>query len=138
MLADGAVMQNRTPAAGSVTIERNATQSFEIGLNFTPTVQDLPVENPQLGTVMGMPVNISEIVLRLSNTAGILVNGKTVSFRGFGPSGSGSPLDTAPPRYTGVKKLYGWRGWTEGGQITITQTDPLPMTILSLAKRVNV
>lgn len=138
VLADGAVMQNRTPLAGSVTIERNATQSFEIGLNFTPTIQDLPVENQQLGTVMGMPVNVSEIVLRLSNTAGILVNGKTVSFRGFGPSTGGSPLDTAPPRYTGVKKLYGWRGWTEGGQITITQTDPLPMTVLSLAKRVNV
>lgn len=139
VLADSALMENRTPdAAGSFTIERDAEEFVEIGLNFNTRVKDLPVENQQLGTVLGEPVNISEVTLRLSETAGIKVNGKTVSFRGFGPSGSGSPLDEIPPRFTGVKKIMGWRGWTEGGQVDITQEDPLPMTLLAMSKRVNV
>jgi hypothetical protein len=139
VLADGAIMEDATPDAdGDFTISRDAEESVEIGLNFNPRVKDLPVENPQVGTVLGMPVNVSEVILRLSETAGIKVNGKTVSFRGFGPSGGGSPLDAIPPRFTGVKELKGWRGWSEGGQVEITQDDPLPMTILAISKRVNV
>ena len=138
VLADGSVLGNETVTGGAVTIDRDAEDTLEIGLNFDPTITDLPVENPQVGSVIGMPCNISEIILRLDETAGIIVNGKTVSFSGFGPSGNGSPLDETPTRFTGVKRMYGWRGWTEGGQVTITQEDPLPMKILALSKRVNV
>jgi hypothetical protein len=139
VLADGAIMDNVTPDAdGDFTISRDAEESLEVGINFTTRIKDLPVENPQLGSVIGMPINISQVILRLSETAGIKVNGKTVSFRGFAPSGSGSPLDAIPTRFTGVKEIKGWRGWTEGGQVEITQDDPLPMTILALSKRVNV
>jgi hypothetical protein len=140
VLADDAVLDNVTPNAstGAFTISRDAEDSLEVGLNFNPTIKDLPVENQQVGSVIGMPVNISQVILRLSETAGIRVNGKTVSFRGFGPSGGGSPLDAVPTRYSGVKELKGWRGWTEGGQVEITQVDPLPMTLLALSKRVNV
>lgn len=139
VLADGAVLDNVTPdASGDFTIGRDAEESLEVGLNFNPTIKDLPVENQQIGSAIGMPVNISQVILRLRETAGIRINGKTVSFRGFGPSGSGSPLDAVPTRFTGVKELKGWRGWTEGGQVEITQVDPLPMTLLALSKRVNV
>lgn len=141
VLADGAVMDNVTPDAdGDFTISRDAEESLEVGLNFNPTVKDLPVEKqfPGLDSLLGMPVNISQVILRLSETAGIRVNGKPVSFRGFGPAGGGSPLDVVPTRFTGVKEIKGWRGWTEGGQVEITQVDPLPMTLLALSKRVNV
>lgn len=136
--ADESVMQNRTVSGGSITIERDAEDTLEVGLNFDPLITDLPVENQQVGTALGMPVNVSEIVLRLDDTAGIIVNGKTVSFSGFGPSGGGSPLDSAPTTFTGVKVMKGWRGWTDGGQVTITQEDPEPMKILALSKRVNI
>lgn len=139
VLADGAVQDDETPASGSVTIGRDAEESFEIGLNFTPTVTDLPAETQFEGaaTIMGRKTNISEISLRLKDTAGILINGKVVSFRGFGPAGAGSPLDIAPTLFTGVKRLLGWKGWTEDAQITITQNDPLPMTVLAIKKRIN-
>lgn len=139
VLADGAVQDNETPSGGSVTLSRNAETSFEIGLNFTPLVIDLP-SAVVLGSevsMTGRKMNISEITLRLKDTADITVNGKRVSFKGFGPAGGGSPLDVTPTRFTGVKRLYGWRGWVEDAQVTITQTDPLPMTVLAIKKRVN-
>ncbi|MGB0817415.1 MAG: hypothetical protein ACPGQQ_00820 [Candidatus Puniceispirillaceae bacterium] len=139
VLADGALLDNETVASGSVTIDRDAEESLEIGLNFTPTVTDLPASKSfgEEATIMGRKVNISEISLRLKDTAGILVNGKTVSFRGFGPAGGGSPFDVVPTRFTGVKRLLGWRGWSEDAQVTITQENPLPMTVLAIKKRIN-
>jgi hypothetical protein len=140
VIADDAIMQNRTPSSGSVTIERNATSSFEIGLNYTPMVKDLPVEgsNFKAGYTLGNSTNISEVILLLSNTADIVVNGIPVSFRQFGPAGNGSPLDAIPTRFTGIKSIKGFRGWdTDGGQVTITQNNPLPFTLLALSKKVN-
>lgn len=139
ILADGALLENETVSNGSITIDRNADSSMEVGLNFTPTVTTLPASQVFEGeaTLMGRKVNISEISLRLKDTAGIVVNGKTVSFRGFAPAGGGSPFDTQPTRFTGVKRLLGWRGWTEDAQVTITQENPLPMTVLAIKKRMN-
>lgn len=139
VLADGSVLGDETPASGSVTIDRSATTYFEIGLNFNPIAKDLPAETAFEGqaTIMGRKTNLSEVSLRLKDTSGIVVNGKPVSFRGFGPSGGGSPFDAPPPLFTGVKRMLGWKGWKEDAQVTITQADPLPMTVLAIKKRVN-
>jgi len=139
ILADGAILQNETVSEGSVTIDRDADTSLEVGLNFMPIVVDLPAStDTRTGqSVIGIKKSIDEITLRLKDTSDIIVNGKLISFRGFGPSGGGSPLDIQPAIFTGVKKMLGWRGWTEDAQVTITQTDPLPMTVLSIKKRIN-
>lgn len=136
--ADGSIMADRTVSGGSVTIERNAEDSFEIGINYTPLAKDLPVEVSQLGTTIDMKKNISKVTLQVYETSGLTVNGKSVSFRGFGPAGGGSPLDTTPPLYSGIVEVHGIRGWTDTGQVEISQVDPQPMTVLALSKKVNV
>jgi hypothetical protein len=133
-IADGNIMDDETVTAGSLTISRDAETSFQCGFNFTPTITDLPVENDKLGSVYGMKVNISEITLDLHQTKHITVNGKEVSFRGFGTG----ILDAETPSFTGRKRMVGWRGWDDTGQITISQTYPLPFTLLAITKRVNV
>lgn len=139
ILADNSLLHNKTVSSSSVTIDRDADTSVEIGLNFTVTVKDLPAATQIQGeaTLMGRKVNISEITLRLKDTSGILINNKVVSFRKFGPAGNGSPFDVIPTRFTGVKRLLGFRGWSEDAQIIITQKDPLPMTVLAIKKRIN-
>ena len=134
VLADGNLLSNETVSGGAITIDRNAETRMEAGLNFTPTIIDLPVENEQVGSVYGRKVNVSEVVLDLYETKHVTVNGKEISFRGFGPD----VLDTETPSFTGRKRMLGWRGWDDTGQITISQIYPLPMTILAVAKRVNV
>lgn len=137
--ADESNLETEEVSGGSVTIDRDAEESMEIGLNFTVTVKDLPA-SIAIGlesTLTGRRLNLSEVSLRLYETSGIMVNGKTVSFRGFGPSAGGSPLDAAPTQFTGVKRLLGFRGWNEDAQVTITQTQPNPMTVLQIKKRIN-
>lgn len=139
VLADGSLQDDETVASGSITIGRDATTSLEAGLNFTPIMTDLPAETEfqSEATMMGRKMNISEITLRLKDTGDIIVNDKPVTFQTTGPAGAGSPLDETPPRFTGVRRLRGWRGWLEDAQVTIKQDDPLPMTVLAIKKRMN-
>lgn len=130
--ADESVLPSVTPSAGSATISRDAEDSCEIGLWFQPTFKDLPTEFPEQKTIIGRLLNVTQVVLRLYNTASIKVNGKTLSFRGFG---SGL-LDVAPPQFTGIKRMLGFRGWDETGQVTITQDEVGPMTVLTMSKTI--
>jgi hypothetical protein len=133
VVADGAVLNNVTPSGGSVTIDRNAEDYCEIGLWFAPIFTDLPVELPGQSTLIGKRLNISEIVLRFHETVSCKINNKTVQFRQFG----GDLLDVAPTPFSGIKRMQGWRGWTETGQVTITQDAPTPLTVLALSKRIT-
>jgi hypothetical protein len=132
VVADDSVLSNVTPSGGSATISRAAESSCEIGLWFQPVFKDLPVEFPEQKTVIGRLLNISQVVVRLYNTASIKLNGKALSFRSFGAS----LLDEPPPQYTGIKRVLGFRGWDYTGQLTITQDDPAPLTVLSISKTI--
>lgn len=140
VVADDAVLPNVTPSAGSATISRDAEEYCEIGLFFRPTFTDLPynINIADSGNTLGRLMNVAEVILRLYSTRSIKVNGKLISFRGFGLAGSGSPLDAAPPLFTGIRRLLGFRGWDETAQITITQDDPGELTVLAISKRINI
>jgi len=68
----------------------------------------------------------------LFETLGIYINDVLLPTRKFG---SGL-LDTTPVPYTGLKETF-ILGWSELAQVTITQKDPLPMTLLALALEVE-
>lgn len=133
VVADGSIMANQTPDGGEVTIERDAEEYFEIGLDYIPYVKTVPSEVPQTGPMLGRKVRISEVAARLYQTVGLKVSTNGVSFRGFGEAGSGSPLDEPSPEYTGDKVISGIRGWSYRGQVIITQDTALPMNVLALS-----
>ena len=137
VIADGYVLDDVTVSGGSVTISREATTSCEIGLKFTPTVKTLPIEIIQVGTKIGLKKRISEVVLRVKDTGDFTVNNYQVSFRTFGEAGDGSPLNAVPPSFTGDKKIKGILGWDERKQITISQTEPTELKVLSVTMNVN-
>jgi hypothetical protein len=45
-------------------------------------------------------------------------------------------LDIAPVQFTGIKRILGFRGWDNTAQVTITQDEVGPMTVLALSKTV--
>lgn len=140
---DGAIMDDATVSSGGFTMERGgdaADSIVEFGLNYVPTLQPMPVSNdPGFGENQMSIKKIIETILSVKDSAGIKIgiNDSTpilIPDRAFG-EGDDSPLDTIPtPRTAVIPRLAETIGFSEERlqSVTITQDDPLPMTILSI------
>ena len=137
--ADGSVMAKQTVTSGSVTIERDAEEEFYIGLAYDPLVRTMPVEAPQaqIPPSLGKKKRIHSVTLRVDECGEFLIQNRPVSFKKFGAAGAGSPLDVPPPVLTGDKRLRGFLGWNNQGQIEISQTEPLPLRVLAMNMEVS-
>ena len=67
-------------------------------------------------------------------TQDMTINGKLVSFRNLGTG----VLDTAVQEFTGTKTVHGILGFSGTGQITISQSVPLKMTLLGIEYHMSV
>ena len=119
----------------TVTFAQAATASFQVGLNFTPSVVTLPVE-PRLasGSLRGFKKRIFEVNAEVFATQAMTINGKEVPFRRFGDD----ILDGDVEEFTGIKTLNGILGYSYDGQITIGQEVPLKMNLLGIDYKVSV
>jgi hypothetical protein len=133
VLGDGVVMPAATVSAGQITLPREAT-SVEAGLHYTTTIVTLPPEAglPE-GSMQGRPVSISDVVVKLYRSIGCEVEGEQIPFRAFGEDVLDAPVDP----FTGDKRVS-TIGWERGRKLTIRQTQPLPLCVLSLVKRISV
>ena len=130
--ADGSVMDKATPASGSITLARTATD-IEVGLNFDLEVKTMPVN---VGFQTG-PINVNKRrILRVSaqlyQANGIKINGKAITDKGFGIG----VLGVAPTGFTGIKTVP-MLGYSKTTQVTVTQSDPAPMTLLGLTLEIQ-
>ena len=119
----------------TVTFAQPATASYQVGLNFTPSVVTLPVE-PSLasGSLRGFKKRIFEVNAEVFETQAMTINGKEVPFRRFGDD----ILDSSVEDFTGIKTLHGILGYSYDGQITIGQEVPLKMNLLGIDYKVSV
>ena len=119
----------------TITFATAATSSYQVGLDYTVSAKTMPTE-PTLatGSVQGVKKRIVQIDALLHETKNLSLNGKQISFRNFGED----VLDTAVQPFTGLKTAHGILGYSSTGQITITQTVPLPMTVLGLEYKLSV
>lgn len=136
VICDGSVLSDETVSAGgAVTFDRSSTTSYEVGLPFTVTIKTLPVE-PRLaaGVRTGFVKRIIEVNALLYETQHLRINGNLVPIRAFDTIGT---LDSAIQPFTGTKKVGGILGYDQDAQITITQDDPLKMTLLGLEYKLS-
>jgi hypothetical protein len=125
-----------TPSWQVIEFEASALdveEYIEVGIDYTPTVVDLPLEEDRIGTAHGLKKNVSEINLQLYQTKNITVNGRVQTFAGFDEAAN----NDADDGFTGIKRIKGERGWSLTGQVTISQDKALPMTVLTMSKKVN-
>jgi len=131
--ADSAIMANATPSSGSITLSRAATD-IELGLNFDVTIKTMPASvNLDAGPVSAKKRRISRVSAQLHESSGLKVNGKSVPNKNFGAN----VLGQAPEAFTGIKTLP-ILGYSKTAQVTVTQTDPLPLTLLGLTIELQV
>ena len=129
VIADGSVLPNATAVGNTITIERVAANSAEIGLNFTPTIKTMPIEKDiGPGYNLAGEKRIVKAMVYMQGTTNLKVQDVLLPFRNFGVA----VLDAPPQAFTGKKEVY-LLGWSKTAQLTITQEEPGPMTVLGLS-----
>ena len=127
------VMPNVTPSSGGFTVGRAITH-YEVGLNFDVTIKTMPASvTMDTGPVSVKKRRITRVSAQLHESSGLKINGKAVPNKNLGANIFGK----APEVFTGIKTLP-ILGYSKTAQVTITQTDPLPLTLLGLTVELQV
>jgi len=149
VIADDNMLADQTVASNQITTDRVATTYLELGLEFpsftdtlandatktTPLIRTMPVETRlPSGPVTGNKKRIVKASLILDNTQNITINGSEVPMRQLGTDF----LDQGIDKFTGTKSVGPFLGFDLKGQIEITQSQPMFMTLLNLDYRVSV
>ena len=132
VLANGATHPDKVVSGGSITLTRSST-SVKVGLPYTSLLQTMRLDaGSQNGTSQSKTKRIFNIAIRLYESIGVevgpdLSNMESIPFRS-----SANPMDQAIPVYTGDKDIEFRGNYETDGFIYVRQTQPLPLTILSL------
>ena len=135
-ISDGYVELDQTvPAGGSITFASPPASSSECGLPISVEIKTMPLNvKAQAGTRIAFRKRVIEVNALLHKTQNIVINGNLIPIRSLG---SGA-LDSSVPEFTGTKTLHGILGYSTDGQITVTQSAPLKLTLLGLEYKVSV
>lgn len=121
---------DHTVSGNQITLEETAT-SPKAGLNYVRTIKDMPVViSGPTGSNSGVKKRVGEVVLRVFESVNFSVSGQEFLIRQVDDD-----LEADPTPVDGQHIFY-LSGWTRTGQVTITQTAPLPFTLLSIWKEV--
>lgn len=136
VITDGVPQSNETVSGGgSVTFDRTATTSYEVGLPITVYAKTMPVEvKLQTGSRVSFKKRIVEISAILNKSQNLILNDQPVAFRLL----DNPLLDLPVPEFTGIKRIHGVLGYSREQAIEIEQNLPLKMNLLGLDYRVAV
>ena len=132
ILADGATHPDKTVSSGSITLDRSASK-VKVGLSYTSLLQTMRIDaGSQNGTSQSKTKRIYEITARLYESIGVeigpdLANMERIPFRS-----SANAMDSGINVFTGDKEIEFRGNYETDGFIFVRQTQPLPLTILSL------
>jgi len=135
ILANGATHPDKVVSSGSITLDRAVTKA-KIGLSYTSILKTMRIDaGSQNGSSQGKIKRIYEVTARLFESVGVEVgpdlnNMERVPFRT-----SADPMDQGIPPFTGDKEVEFRGNYDTDGFMIVRQTQPLPLTILSLYPR---
>ena len=135
ILSDGATHPDKTVSSNTVTLDR-FSNSVKIGLSYTSILKTMRIDaGAQNGTSQAKTKRIYEVTARLFESVGVeigpdLDNMERVPFRT-----SADPMDQGIPPFTGDKEVEFRGDYDTDGFMIVRQTQPLPLTILSLYPR---
>lgn len=137
VLADGASHPDETVASGAITLDLSS-DIVHVGLGYTPAVKTLRAEGGSAqGTAQGKKKRIAKVMIRLYRSLGVKIGSDELNDDIYFRDSSMS-MDEPVDLFTGDKDIHFPIGWETTGQIYITSEQPLPMTIICLAPRLDV
>lgn len=136
ILADGAVHPQRVVTSGAITLDVEASK-VHVGLPITADVQSLPLAFEAEGYGQGRVKNVNQVWLRVFRSSGIFVGPNPNELveakqRTTEPYGSPPALKSEEIQVTLTPT------WADSGSVYVRQSDPLPLTIVSMTLEVAV
>lgn len=133
-LADGNVQATKTVSSGSITLQSPAAV-IHVGLPYECDFQTLPVAGQE--SLRARHVTVSSVSMLVKDSRGVFAgpgfdrlyeHKQRDAQAGFGPI----------PALTGMAEIPIDSDWESNGKVAVRQSDPLPLTILSIYPDVKV
>jgi hypothetical protein len=135
ILADGAVHPPRVVTSGAITLERTSSL-VHVGLPIEADIQTLPlVAQIDASFGQGRAKNINKVWLRVFRSSSVFAGPDAAHLADVGPRRSES-YGTAPAIRSEEITLLMPPAWQSDGQIFVRQSNPLPITLVSIAAEV--
>ena len=136
ILADGAVHPQRVVTGGSITLDIEAS-TVQIGLPIEADLQTLPLavqlQDGSFG--QGRFKNVNKVWLRVYRSSGIFV-GPSASELTEAKQRTTENYGTPPALKSEEIPIVLTPSWADSGQIFVRQSDPLPLTVVSMTAEV--
>lgn len=137
ILADGAVHPQRVVTSGQVTLDQ-ASIKVQVGLPITADLQTLPLAMQiDGGFGQGRYKNVNKAWLRVYRSSGIFV-GPNPENLVEAKQRTTEPYGSPPALKSEEIPIMLTPTWADNGQVYIRQSDPLPLTIVSLTLEVAI
>ena len=137
ILADGAVHPQRVVTSGSVTLDQ-ASSKVQIGLPIVADLQTLPWA-AQIDAAFGQGryKNVNKIWLRVYASSGIFA-GPDANNLIEAKQRTNEPYGSPPALKSQEVEIVISPSWNDSGQVFIRQSDPLPLTAVSITLEVSI
>lgn len=134
VLGDGFVLDDVIPVNGVAALTRDGRPytalTYEIGLNFNPTVMPMPLQTVRwpAGSNLVHKKRIVKMSIKVANTLGLLYNGEILPTTTIDTVNFDAPQQA----YSGIIELEDSSNWdeTQDKIVTFTQVDPLPFYLM--------
>ena len=132
VLGDGAVMTQKTVTGGAITLEQ-ACSKVQVGLPITADLQTLPLSSQlQDGSyAQGHVKNINKVWLRVYRSSGVYAGPSLTRLVQY-KQRTTEVYGAAPNMVSDEIEISLEPSWQQGGQIYVRQSDPLPLTVISM------
>jgi hypothetical protein len=130
ILADGAVRPTAVVTGGQITLDAPCTKA-QVGLPITADLQLLPMAVEAQAFGQGRTKNVNRVWMRVYQSLGIRAGPSLTRLTEYAARTTevfGSP----PNLQTKECEIVLDPEWTDGGQVYVRQSDPLPLTLVSM------
>jgi hypothetical protein len=130
ILADGAVVPQQVVVLGTVSLPRAASY-ITVGLPFQSDIQTLPLTMNNEGFGQGRMKNINKAWIKVEKSSGIFIGPDADHLVEY-KQRTTETYGVAPTPKSEEVLVMLTPSWSNGGQIYIRQSDPLPLTVVGL------
>lgn len=138
VVTDGAVQADSlvtviSPDVNKMVLPRDA-YSAEVGIGFNVTIETLPlnVGTKENGNIVNLKKRVNRVILNLFESLGVFVESEFLGNKKFP-----LVLNEAPTPHTGIKEVYLFGYIDRLVTVEVSQSDPLPLTLLSIDSEIE-